>query len=173
MVLQSPNFWEIVFDVTQISLCGFIILFLILNRIKFKRLIMRPSSREKPTNRDTEFVIEAVRQQTELAFNHIAETIAKERETLDAVYHQDSNRIASGLLVPVAAASENQNSKTATLQPDPVVTAYNEIEILADQGLNPTEIAERVNVAQGEIDLVLKLKHMRDGSVKKISQSTA
>ena len=66
MTLPTLNFWEIVLDVIQIGLCGFIILFLILNRIKFKQLILRAPSHQQSSHMNTEFVVEAVRQQTEL-----------------------------------------------------------------------------------------------------------
>ena len=42
-----------------------------------------------------------------------------------------------------------------------------EIERLADQGFSLTDISERLKVPQGEVDLVLKLKHLSTGAVKK------
>ena len=169
MALQTLNFWELVLDVTQICLCGFIILFLILNRIKFKQLILRAPTGERSQKVNTEFVVEAVRQQTELAFNHIVETIDKERQALDTYYHQRHKRIAPGLLTTVPETRQDLNSGTETSEPDPANVIYSEIESLADQGLSLTDISERLNVPQGEVDLVLKLKHLSAGSAKKKS----
>jgi hypothetical protein len=78
MALHTLNFWEIAIDATQIGLCGLILLFLIRNHIKFKRLNLNAPSGEESKKFNTEFVVEAVRQQTELAFNHILEA-AKHR----------------------------------------------------------------------------------------------
>ena len=160
MTLQTLHFWEIIFDVTQICLCGLIILFLILNRIKFKRLILRAPSDGPSQDMNSRFVVEAVRQQTELAFNHIVETIEKERQTLDACYHQRDPQVAPAILTAMPPTAHKQKSGSEASEPDPASVIYGEIERLADQGLSVTDISERLNVPQGEVDLVLKLKHL-------------
>ncbi len=172
MVLQTLDFWEFILDVTQLGLCAFIILFLILNRIKFKQLILRAPLTSQTPNGNTEFVVEAVRQQTELAFNHIMETIDKERQTLEAYYQQGHQQIAPARLTSVSAMSPEQKSSAEASEPNPANEIYNDIEVLADQGLSLTEISERLNVPQGEVDLVLKLKHLRGGSTQKKSHPT-
>jgi hypothetical protein len=160
MTVQTLHFWEIIFDITQIGLCGLIILFLILNRIKLKRLILREPSDGQTRNMNAEFVVEALRQQTELAFHHIVETIEKERQALDAYYHQHDTQMAPAILASIAPAEDKQNSGSEATDPDPASVIYGEIERLADQGLSLTDISERLNVPQGEVDLVLKLKHL-------------
>jgi hypothetical protein len=116
---------------------------------------------------NAEFVVEALRQQTELAFHHIVETIEKERQALDAYYHQHDTQMAPAILASIAPAEDKQNSGSEATDPDPASVIYGEIERLADQGLSLTDISERLNVPQGEVDLVLKLKHLSTGSVKK------
>ncbi|MGD8666775.1 MAG: hypothetical protein PVI58_12295 [Desulfobacterales bacterium] len=167
MALHTLNFWEIVFDATQIVLCGCIIIFLILNRIRFKKLISREPTVERPLNVSTEFLVEAVRRQTELAFNHILETIDKERQTLDAYYRHPEKRIAAGLLSPPATSPLEQISSPEAGEPDAANVIYSEIESLADQGMSLADISERLDVPQGEVDLVLRLKHLRGKSVPK------
>ena len=98
MALNTLNFWEIAIDATQIGLCAFILLFLIRNHVKFKRLNSNASSGQELQKFNSEFVVEAVRQQTELAFNHILETIDKERQTLDAYFELRETQLAPGLL---------------------------------------------------------------------------
>lgn len=164
MALHTFNFWEIVFDATQIVLCGCIIIFLILNRIRFKQLILKAPTAERPLNASTEFLVEAVRRQTELAFNHIVETIDKERQTLDDYYRHHDKRIATGLLTSIARSSLDPISSSESGEPDAVNVIYSEIENLADQGLSLADISERLNVPQGEVDLVLRLKHLRGKS---------
>ena len=139
MALHTLNFWEIAIDATQIGLCGLILLFLIRNRMKLQRLNLNAPSGEESKKVNTEFVVEAVRQQTELAFNHILETIDKERLTLYSYF-------------------ELRESKLATI--------YSEIKSLSDQGLSLADIAEKLNVPRGEVDLVLKLRRLRIESAK-------
>ncbi len=171
MALHTLNFWEIVLDATQIFLCGLIILFLILNRIKFKQLILKAPSGEQTQNVNPEFVVEAVRQQTELAFNHIVETIDKERQTLDAYYNLRQQQIAPGLLTSLPAITPDRISGAEAVKKDAADIIYSEIESLADQGLSLADISERLNVPQGEVDLVLKLKHLSSESAKKKNHS--
>ena len=53
-----------------------------------------------------------------------------------------------------------------TSEPDAADTIYSEIESLADQGLSLADIAEKLDVPRGEVDLVLKLKRLSIESAK-------
>jgi hypothetical protein len=160
MTLHTLNFWEIAIDATQIGLCGLILLFLIRNRMKLRRLnSIRPFD-EESQKLNSEFVIEAVRQQTELAFNHIMKTIEKERQTLHDYFELRETRIAPGLLTSVSKGRIEPVPHTEALESDAANDIYIEIESLSDQGLSPAAIAEELNVPRGEVDLVLKLKRL-------------
>jgi len=166
MALHTLNFWEIAIDATQIGLCGLILLFLIRNRMKFKRLNLNAPSAEQSKKVNTEFVVEALRQQTELAFNHILETIDKERQTLHAYFELRETQLAPGLLKPVSSGPVEPISNAEAMDPDAADTIYSEIEGLSDQGLSLADIAEKLNVPRGEVDLVLKLRRLSIESAK-------
>ena len=166
MALHTVNFWEIAIDATQIGLCGLILLFLIRNRMKYKRLILNAPADETSQKFNTEFVVEAVRQQTELAFNHILETIDKERQTLQAYFELRETQIAPGLLKPAAVGRIEPISNREASETAGADAIYSEIESLADQGLSPADIAEELNVPRAEVDLVLKLKRLSTESAK-------
>ena len=166
MALHTLNFWEITIDATQIGLCALILLFLIRNHMKFKRLNSNASSGQESQKFNSEFVVEAVRQQTELAFNHILETIDKERQTLDAYFELRESQLAPGLLKSLPSNRIEPISSTKALEPDAANAIYSEIESLSDQGLSLTDIAEELNLPQGEVDLVLKLKRLSIESAK-------
>jgi hypothetical protein len=166
MALHTLNFWEIALDATQIGLCGLILLFLIRNRMKFKRLILNEPTAEKSQNLNTEFVVEAVRQQTELAFNHILETIDKEHQTLSAYFELRETQLSPGLLKPASSGRIEPISSSEASEPDVADAIYSEIESLADQGLSLADISEKLKVPRGEVDLVLKLKRLSIESAK-------
>ena len=166
MALPILNFWEIALDATQIGLCGLILLFLIRNRMKFKRLILNEPTAEKSQNFNTEFVVEAVRQQTELAFNHILETIDKEHQTLSAYFELRETQLAPSLLKSVSSGRIEPISSSEASEPDVADAIYSEIESLADQGLSLADISEKLEVPRGEVDLVLKLKRLSIESAK-------
>ena len=166
MALYALNFWEIALDATQIGLCGLILLFLIRNGVKFKRLILNKPAAGKSQNFNTEFVVEAVRQQTELAFNHILETIDKERQTLRAYFELRETQLAPGLLKSASSGRIEPISSSEASETDAADAIYSEIESLADQGLNLADISEKLKVPRGEVDLVLKLKRLSIESAK-------
>jgi hypothetical protein len=166
MALQTLNLWEIAIDATQIGLCGLILLFLIRNRVKFKQLILNAPFGQKSPNFNTEFIVEAVRQQTELAFSHILESIEKERQTLRAYFELRETQLASGLLKSPASGNIEPVSRVAASEPDAADVFHTEIESLADQGLSLADISEKLCVPRAEVDLVLKLKRLSVESAK-------
>jgi hypothetical protein len=166
MALHTLNFWEIAIDATQIGLCALILFFLIRNHMRFKRLNSNAPSGQESQKFNSEFVVEAVRQQTELAFNHILETIDKERRTLDAYFELREAQLAPGLLTSVPARRIERISSTKAQKPTASDPIYSEIESLSDQGLSLTDIAQKLNLPRGEVDLVLKLKHLSIESAK-------
>ena len=166
MVLQSINLWEIVLDITQICLGGVILLFLIRNQIKYKQLFLKAPTGENSPNFNTEFIIQAIRQQSDLAFTHILETIDKERQTLDTYFELRETQIASKMLVPAAGHVVAQIPDSEAADPNAADTIYSEIENLAGQGMSLEDISEDLNVPKGEVELVLKLKRLSAESAK-------
>jgi hypothetical protein len=166
MELHTFNFWQIAIAAAQIGLCALILLFLIRNRMKFKQLNLNALSGEESKKVNTEFVVEAVRQQTELAFNHILATIDKERQTLHAYFELRQTQLAPGLLKSVSSDPVEPIVNAEGLDPDAADTIYSEIESLSDQGLSLADIAEKLNVPRGEVDLVLKLRRLSIESAK-------
>jgi hypothetical protein len=166
MALHTLNFWEIAIDATQISLCGLILLFLIRNHMKFKRLNLNAPSGEGSQKFNTAFAVEAVRQQTELAFNHVLETIDKERQTLHAYFELRESQLAPGLLKSVSSGRIEPISSTEASEPDIADEIYSEIEGLSDQGVSLADIADKLNLPRGEVDLVLKLRRLSIESAK-------
>jgi hypothetical protein len=138
MALQTFNFWELVLDGTQIFLGGIILLYLIRNKI----------------------IIQAIRQQSDLAFGHILETIEKERQTLNTYFELRETRLAPNLMPPAAGGVVDPVSTADAAETDSLDTIYSEIESLAGQGMRIEDISEKLKVPKAEIELVLKLKRL-------------
>jgi len=166
MALPTINLWEIAADATQIGLCGLILLFLIRNLMKFKQRTLNAPDDPKSANFNTEFVVEAVRQQTELAFSHILESVEKERQTLRAYFELRETQLASSLLRSPVSGHMDRVSQAETSEPDSADAIYSEIESLAEQGLSLTDISEKLRVPRAEVDLVLKLRRLSIESAK-------
>ena len=174
MASHTLNIWEIALGGTQICLCGLILLFLVRNRSRHKQMIRKAPTDENAWGFNTEFIVEAVRQQTEMAFNHILATINKERHTLEAYFELRENQGAPGLFKSISAGRNDAVSTQGAAELNATDAIYKEIESLADQGMRLTDISETLNVPPGEVDLVLKLKHLSAESGKnKASHSSS
>ena len=166
MALHTLNLWEIALGGTQIFLCGLILLFLVRNRSWYKRMISKAPTPENSRNFNTEFIVEAVRQQTELAFNHILDTINKERNSLEAYFELRETPSVPDAFKFISSSSPNSASVTEAAELVAADTIHNEIKSLADQGMSLTVISEKLNIPQGEVDLVLRLKRLSAESCK-------
>lgn len=167
MALHSLNVWEIALGGTQIFLCAFILLFLVRKRSRNKHLIHKAPTDKNARNFNTEFIVETVRQQTELAFNHILETINKERHTLEAYFELEEASSVPGFFKSITTGRNDAVSAQGPADLDAADALYKEIENLAEQGLRSIDISEKLNVPPGEVDLVLRLKHLSAESAKK------
>lgn len=167
MALHSLNVWEIALGGTQIFLCAFILLFLVRKRSRNKHLIHKAPTDKNARNFNTEFIVEAVRQQTELAFNHILETINKERYTLETYFEFEEAPSVPGFFKSITTGRNDAVSAQGPADLDAADALYKEIENLAEQGMRPIDISEKLNVPPGEVDLVLRLKHLSAESAKK------
>ena len=172
MALHTLNFWEIALGGTQICLCGFILLFLVRTRSKRRQVIGKAPVDETTRNFNSEFIVEAVRQQTEMAFNHILDTINKERHSLEDYFELRETPRAPATLRSITTDLNDTVSTHGPAELDTADSIYNEIENLADQGMSLTDISERLNVPQGEVDLVLRLKRLSAGSAGNKSSSS-
>lgn len=171
MALHTLNLWEIALGGAQIFLCGFILLFLVRSRSKNKQMTPRAPADDNGRNFNAGYIIEEVRQQTEMAFNYILDTINKERHTLETYFEI---RKTPSDLGPIKSVSTGRNVAVSAPGAAELETAdaiYDEIQSLADQGMSLTDIAERLNVSHGEVDLVIKLKRLRAESVKNKASS--
>jgi hypothetical protein len=171
MPLHTLDLWEIALGGTQICLCGLILLFLIRNRNKYKQMSRKAATDGNARDFNAEFIVETLRQQTEMAFNHILDTINKERHTLETYFELRETQNA-----PCLFKSTDRNdavSARGAVGLEATHAIYNEIEGLADEGISPSDISERLNVPQGEVELVLKLKRLSAESGKNKASSSS
>ena len=166
MALHTLNIWEVALGGTQICLCAFILLFLLRNKSRSKQMIRKAPADENSWNSNTAFIVEAVRQQTELAFKHVLETINKERHTLEAYLQFTETQYASGIVESISSGRNDAVPAKGAAELGAADAIYNEIENLADQGMRLTDISEKLNIPPAEVDLVLKLKHLSVESLK-------
>jgi hypothetical protein len=169
MALHTFNVWQIALGGAQIGLCGLILLFLVRNRSRHKQMIFNAPADQNAPNFNTEFVVEAIRQQTQMAFDHILDTIDKERHSLEACFELRELHQAPRMSKSPSSGRKEAVAARGAAELDAADAIYDEIENLAGQGMSLTDISQKLDVPPGEVDLVLKLKHLSTESAKKKS----
>jgi hypothetical protein len=106
-----------------------------------------------------EVVLQAIRQQTEQSLQAILATVASERERL-----QQTLAMAGALQPPADAEASGPAESLdgfrwgATELDESGGNRYGGLNELATQGLNPKQIADRLCLPAGEIELALKMR---------------
>jgi len=142
MAIYPLPLWEVVLDGIQFFLCGGILLFLICNKIKYKRMILNISPKDYSTVITNEMRIQTLKYQTEQTFNTILNVIHQERRTLQNYYDIEERKKG----IP----KEMDNGK---------------ILMLAKKGLTAKEISRSVHRPRGEVELILMLNKISGGDI--------
>ena len=156
MTIQMLPLWELVLDGTQIFLCAITILFLLHNKIKYKRWILTAPPEDNADSFSIEMHVQNLKQQTEQTFDKIIDIINQERVALQTHYDlaDDKHEIKPSVIEPsvraktVAQADDNS---------DAGITNFGEILDASKKGLSTREISKRVNMPRGEVELILRL----------------
>jgi hypothetical protein len=156
-LLELP-LWELVMDGVQIFLCMMIFLFLLRNRIKYKRWFLKAVSEEKRFVFSDEIRMQNLKQLAEKSLDNVAEAINQERLALQMHFEADtpdSERQAPVLQTPEKFKNAIQNDEKGPGDID--LSNFSEIVALAEKGLSIREISQRLNMPGGEVELVLRL----------------
>ena len=165
MVFLRTITWETALDVTGIALCCLIIICLVFNKIKYRRRLMDACLSDRVKTFGEDITHQMVKQQAETILYLVSCTLAnelmilKEMTAAEGDVSYQSRRSKEGfwprpemdtqcdLLGPIPIGSE----------PDP----YVKVTQLSQDGLSPQQIADKVKLPLGEIELLLKLYGVR------------
>jgi hypothetical protein len=150
--------WELVLDGIQIILCIMIFLFLLNNRIKYKRWVLNAVRQEKSVAFFDEIRMQHLKQLTEKSFDNVVDTINQERLTLQTQFEADATD--SEQHAPVLRTSDELKNVIQDDEKGPGdndLGNFSEIVALAEKGLSIREISKRLNMPGGEVELVLRL----------------
>ena len=170
MTDQVLPLWELLLDGVQILLCLMIFLFLVHNRIKYKRWILNAASREKAVVFSDEIRMQHLKQLAEKSFDKVVDAINQERLALQIQFESDatdSEPRASVLQAPDKFKSVIQDDEKSPGDND--LGNFSEIVALAEKGLSIREISQRLNMPGGEVELILRLNKKEDSGSFSIS----
>ena len=161
MIFYKTLSWETALDVAGILIGCFIIIYLLYNKIKYRRLLIDARSTERGTAPQADITHQMVKQQVERILYLVSGTVANELMVLKEM------TAAEGIMryqtrTPTTGIGPGQRSDTQSdllgppsvgFEPDP----YVEVGQMSQDGLSPQQIAEKVKLPLAEIELLLKL----------------
>lgn len=155
---------ETALDIALIFLCSLIIIYLIYNKIKYKHFLLKQNNVFENNGTSQDFCMHTIRKQVEHGFDNIIQRINIERQNLQNLH-------AGHRSIP---ARNIDNLKTFDYAPEPFQLGqnaessteekpqdnYRNIENLAGKGLSVKEIARKLSISAGEVELFMKLREM-------------
>lgn len=150
--------WDMVGAAFQLALCAVIMGGWLRQHVK-RRSQLRVEPGDAPPAFSMEVLLQSIRLQTEQALQNIRMTVEAERDKL-----QHALADAGALRPPAdpeaaAAAAAPLAFRWGDAEPgERVGSRYAGLDGLAEQGLSARQIADRLNLTAGEIELALKMR---------------
>jgi hypothetical protein len=145
-------------DALQIILCGVILIFLIHNKVKYKKLIPKTTRSEKSATFDNEFLIQSLKQQTFETFDAILDYIDQQRHGLQSYYeNEEINRLSSPVRLQTDAPEKIVEKISGEVSTDPNAADHGNILRLSESGLTAKQISQKIVAPREEVELVLHM----------------
>lgn len=166
MAIHTLPLWEIVLDGIQFFLCGGILLFLIYNKIKYKRMILNVPPKDYSTAFTNEMRIQTLKHQTEQTFDTILNVIHQERRTLQNYYDiEERKKDTHSLPLGCSERIKNMSRLDSKNRSKSKVMDNGKILMLSKKGLTAKEISRSVHRPRGEVELILRLNNISVGDI--------
>ncbi len=151
-----------VLDLAGITLCGLIIVYLVVNRVKYRQYLLdeRLVSNFR-SDFSAEVITRMIGQQTENSFATIVRAIYNERERLQNWAQESLLPAGETLFVSESKYSAEASASNDLSDVESAANHYHEISKLAAAGMGVNEIASLVKRPQAEIELCLSLERRR------------
>ncbi len=151
-----------ILDLAGITLCAMIIVYLVVNRIKYRQFLLddRLVSNFR-SDFSAEVITRMIGQQTENSFAAIVRAIYNERERLQNWAQESLLAAGETLFVSESPCSQEAPATNDLTDAESAAIRYQEIAKLAAAGMGVNEIASVVKRPQAEIDLCLSLERRR------------
>jgi len=150
--------WDWVSAGCQLALCAVILGSWLHRRVK-RRPAARVESSDPAPSFAREVLLQTIRQQTELALQSILAAVAAERDKLLQALAGAGSLRSTVAVEPDAGADAPMAFRWGDAESDATGRRrYAGMNGLAEQGLSPRQIADRLKLPAGEIELALKLQ---------------
>ena len=154
--------WDMLADGIQVALCGVMLVCLVHNKLRYKKLLPEASTRGKPPVFSQEVLLQTLRQQTEQALASIRAAVDAEETKLQQVLGAAGVAPAAAENAAAETPAEHIPFRLGDGEPVGLGTLpgrYAGLGELAAQGFSARQIAAQTRLPAGEIELALKLQH--------------
>jgi hypothetical protein len=160
MDLVPPLVMKFGLDAIQLLVCGIILIYLIRTRRQFRRQGENQNADMGAPGFRTEVMLQAVKQQAERAFETILETLHHERRLFDQFMDQYPwGSDSCGRPVDAAGSGDPSVKPDAEEFPAGREADAREVDRLSREGMEASQIAERMKIPLEEVQLRLRLSN--------------
>jgi len=164
MSYAALSYWETALDITGLVMCILTLVYIVRIRLAERRTPQQPQTGDFKK----EMQVQAEDQAAENALETIARALERERRNLQ-LYLGTGLQPASAGGAPAVDRSVDLPDKEApvyqtTAKPQRKRGVYSEAVELAACGLSASQIADKVHIPRGEVELSIKLRNRRQGN---------
>lgn len=166
MSYAALTYWETAMDIVGLLMCVMTLVYIVRIRLADRRTPPPPQARDFKQ----EMQAQAEDQATENALETIARALERERRNLQLYLGTGLQPAAAGGAPPVDRTCDLPDKEapvyrtTATPKLRRKSGVYSEAVELAACGLSPSQIADKVRIPKGEVELSIKLRNRRKGN---------
>lgn len=150
--------WDLIRDGLVVVFCMGLLTRGAMRRLRARRLPAAASAPAAPAPFAHELGVQALRQQAERALAGIAAAVEAERLRLHEQLRAALLPAVDGRLACLRSAPDEPPFRLGDGPMPPAAGRYEGVRILAREGLGCRQIAERLNLPRGEVELALKLQ---------------
>ena len=164
MSYAALSYWETALDITGLLMCIMTLVYIVRIRLADRRI--PPKHRTSDFNREMQ--AQAEDQTAENTLETIARALERERRNLQLCLGTGLQPASAGGAPPVNRSGDLPEREApvyqTTAKPQRKQGVYAEAVELAACGLSTSQIADKVHIPKGEVELSIKLRNRRKGN---------
>ncbi|MCU0564638.1 MAG: hypothetical protein MUE48_11970, partial [Desulfobacterales bacterium] len=146
--------WDLIRDAFNVVLCIGVLLYLVHRR----RAPEETADRQETPAFAQQIRLQALRQQSERSLSSILSVVESERIRLQQAFDADDRPARAAIEAPARAAADDAPFRLGDAGGPSAWGRHDGVHGLSREGLTCRQIAERLNLPRGEVELALKLR---------------
>ena len=164
MLLNLVDDWQMILDGLQIFLCFLIVVFLVSNRRKSKKLDKKLRMQAFGGEFNSEVMLQSIKQQADQIFDSLLHNINSERQNMERLFKSPrlTGQPKPALINPARNSYQKQQGEARFTMGQHIsqVSKTDERQMITDlaaKGMSAADIATQLKVPMAEVELLLKI----------------